>query len=108
MVIFPEGTRSVDGRLLPFKKGPFHLAIETGVPVVPVTILGTAECWPKGTWAMKPGTATLVFHSPIDPANSADRDALMAAVREQIASALPADKRGRDSDAPDSATEVVS
>jgi 1-acyl-sn-glycerol-3-phosphate acyltransferase len=108
MVIFPEGTRSVDGRLLPFKKGPFHLAMETGIPVVPVTILGTAECWPKGTWAMKPGIATLVFHAPVDPANFADRDALMAVVREQIASALPEDKRRHDSDATDSANEVVS
>ena len=94
MVIFPEGTRSIDGRLLPFKKGPFHLAKETGVPIVPVTILGTAECWPKGTWAIKPGTATLVFHAPVDPANFPDRDLLMAAVREQIASALPEDKQG--------------
>ena len=101
MVIFPEGTRSIDGRLLPFKKGPFHLAMETGVPVVPVTILGTAECWPKGTWAMKPGTATLVFHAPINPATVADRDALLTAVREQIASALPEDKRGDDSDISD-------
>lgn len=93
MVIYPEGTRSTDGRLLPFKKGPFHLAIEAGVPVVPVTILGTAECWPKGSWAMKPGKATLVFHQPIDPPGFADRDRLMAAVREQIASALPEDGR---------------
>jgi 1-acyl-sn-glycerol-3-phosphate acyltransferase len=94
MVIFPEGTRSMDGRLLPFKKGPFHLAKEAGVPVVPVTILGTAELWPKGTLAMKSGTATLVFHPPIDPAGFADREQLMVAVREQIASALPEDRRG--------------
>jgi 1-acyl-sn-glycerol-3-phosphate acyltransferase len=104
MVIFPEGTRSVDGRLLPFKKGPFHLAMATGVPVVPVTILGTAECWPKGTWAMKPGTARLIFHPAVDPANFRDRDALMAAVRQQIASRLPEDKQGHDPDAPDGAT----
>jgi 1-acyl-sn-glycerol-3-phosphate acyltransferase len=93
MVIYPEGTRSTDGRLLPFKKGPFHLAIEAGVPVVPVTILGTADCWPKGSWGMKAGKATLVFHQPIDPAGFADRDQLMAAVREQIASVLPEDGR---------------
>jgi len=93
MVIYPEGTRSTDGRLLPFKKGPFHLAMEAGVPVAPVTILGTAECWPKGSWAMRPGKATLVFHQPIDPAGFADRDQLMAAVREQIASVLPEDGR---------------
>ncbi len=94
MVIFPEGTRSQDGRLLPFKKGPFHLAKEAGVQVVPVTILGTAELWPKGTLAMKSGAATLVFHPPIDPAGFADREQLMVAVREQIASALPEYRRG--------------
>ena len=89
MVIYPEGTRSLDGCLLPFKKGPFHLAMEAGVPVVPVTILGTAECWPKGSWAMKPGKAALIFHPPIDPGTFPDRETLMAHVREIIASALP-------------------
>ena len=93
MVIFAEGTRSSDGRLLPFKKGPFHLAMEVGAPVVPVTLLGTYECWPKGTFSTRPGTATVVFHPPMDPANFADRDALMTAVRETIASALPEDRR---------------
>jgi len=93
MVIYPEGTRSVDGHLLPFKKGPFHLAMEAGVPVVPVTILGTEECWPKGTWAMKPGTATVIFHRPIELTVLTDRDMLMEAVRESIASALPENRR---------------
>jgi len=93
MVIYPEGTRSPDGRLLPFKKGPFHLAMEASVPVVPVTILGTADLWPKGTWAMHPGKATLIFHPPLETANFADRDQLMVAVREKIASALPEDRR---------------
>ena len=92
MVIFPEGTRSADGNLLPFKKGPFHLAMEACVPVIPVTILGTAECWPKGTWALRAGWAIVIFHPPLDPANFADRDELMAAVRHSIASALPADR----------------
>jgi 1-acyl-sn-glycerol-3-phosphate acyltransferase len=93
MVIYPEGTRSPDGRLLPFKKGPFHLAMEASVPVVPVTILGTADLWPKGTWAMHPGKATLIFHPPLETADFTDRDQLMVAVREKIASALPEDKR---------------
>ena len=93
MVIFPEGTRSSDGRLLPFKKGPFHLAMETSVPIIPVTLLGTSECWPKSTWAMRPGNVTLIFHPPIEPAGYTDRDRLMAAVRESIASALPQDRR---------------
>ena len=51
MTIFPEGTRSRDGRLMPFKKGPFHLAAETGFPIVPVTILGTEDMMPKGHFA---------------------------------------------------------
>jgi 1-acyl-sn-glycerol-3-phosphate acyltransferase len=98
MVIFPEGTRSPDGRLLPFKKGPFHMAIEAGVAVIPVTLLGTAECWPKGTWAIRSGKATVIFHPPIESSGFADRDELMAAVRQSIASALPEDKRGSQQD----------
>jgi 1-acyl-sn-glycerol-3-phosphate acyltransferase len=93
MVIFPEGTRSTDGRLLPFKKGPFHLAMEARVPVLPVTLLGTHECWPKGSFASHAGTATVIFHPPIDPSDFPDREALTTAVRNAIASALPEDKR---------------
>ena len=93
MVIFVEGTRSRDGRLLPFKKGPFHLAMEVGAPVVPVTLLGTSECWPKGSFAMRGGTATAVFHPPMEPADFADREELMAAVRKIIASRLPEERR---------------
>ncbi len=92
MVIYPEGTRSSDGRLLPFKKGPFHLAMESGVPVLPVTLLGTYECWPKTRFALRPGTVTVVFHPPLDPGDYADREALMKAVREAIESALPAER----------------
>jgi 1-acyl-sn-glycerol-3-phosphate acyltransferase len=93
MVIYPEGTRSSDGRLLPFKKGPFHLAVDSGVPIVPVTILGTYESWPKGRFALHRGTAVVVFHSPINPHDYADRDLLTKAVRDAIASALPSERR---------------
>lgn len=93
MTIYPEGTRSPDGRLLPFKKGPFHLALETGFPIVPVTILGTEEMMPKGSNIVKSGTATLVFHAPIDPKAFPNREELMEAVREAINSALPAERR---------------
>ncbi len=89
MTIWPEGTRSPDGRLLPFKKGPFYLAMESGVPVVPITFVGTREIWPKGEFAVHPGTATVIFHEPIDPAAYADQDALIDAVRERIRSGLP-------------------
>ena len=93
MTIFPEGTRSPDGRLMPFKKGPFHLAAETGFPIVPVTILGTYEMMPKGSSIVKSGTATLVFHPPVDPKQFASRDELVEAVRAAINSALPPERQ---------------
>src|SRR6476469_6881504 len=93
MTIFPEGTRSPDGRLMPFKKGPFHLAAETGFPIVPITILGTYEMMPKGSSLIRSGTATLVFHPPIDPKQFASREVLVQAVRDAINSALPLERR---------------
>lgn len=93
MMVYPEGTRSRDGRLLPFKKGPFYMAMETGVPIIPVTLLGTETLWPKGTFFVTPGEATLVFHPPVFPSQYADRDELVAAVRDAIASALPPERR---------------
>lgn len=89
ITVFPEGTRSPDGKLLPFKKGPFHLAMESGMPVIPMTIYGTETMMPKKTWKISSGTATLIFHPPILPRSFADREQLMEAVRAQIASALP-------------------
>jgi 1-acyl-sn-glycerol-3-phosphate acyltransferase len=93
MTIYPEGTRSRDGRMLPFKKGPFHLAAETGFPIVPVTILGTYEMWPKGSNIIRGGTATLVFHPPVDPKKFTSREDLMEAVRAAINSSLPAERQ---------------
>jgi 1-acyl-sn-glycerol-3-phosphate acyltransferase len=93
MLVYPEGTRSRDGRLLPFKKGPFHLAIESGVPVVPITLIGTQKAWPKGKFAIYPVTVTMIFHTPIDPKKFESRESLMVAVKDVIASALPEDQR---------------
>jgi len=93
MTIYPEGTRSPDGRLQAFKKGPFHLAADTGFPIVPVTILGTAEMMPKGSNIIRGGTATLVFHPPVDPKDFSSREDLMQAVHDAIASALPEEQR---------------
>ncbi len=89
MTIFVEGKRSFDGKLLPFKKGPFYLAMECRVPVVPVTIVGTHEIMPKRRFSIRPGTATIVFHEPIDPKDFGNRDSLMAKVRAAIDSGLP-------------------
>ncbi|MDR3772168.1 MAG: lysophospholipid acyltransferase family protein [Terracidiphilus sp.] len=86
---FVEGTRSDDGRLLPFKKGPFYLAMETGAPCIPVSVFGTETLMAKGSFAIKPGTVHFVFHPPLYPANFATREELMQAVRAAIASGLP-------------------
>jgi len=86
---FVEGTRSRDGRMLPFKKGPFYLAQETGVPCIPVSIHGTETMMAKGSLRIRPGTAYITFHAPLYPADFADRKDLMTAVREAIASGLP-------------------
>lgn len=89
MMLYPEGTRSPDGRLLPFKKGPFHLALETGFPIVPVTMLGTFEMMPKGASVSRGGTAVMVIHPPIDPKQFTSREDLSDAVANAIRSALP-------------------
>jgi 1-acyl-sn-glycerol-3-phosphate acyltransferase len=86
---FVEGTRSKDGRLLPFKKGPFYLAMETGAPCIPVSIWGTETMMAKGSMRIFPGTAHIVFHEPLFPANFATREDLLRAVRAAIASSLP-------------------
>src|SRR5438309_7897589 len=61
MTIYVEGHRSFDGKLLPFKKGPFYLAEECGVPVIPMTISGTHYVMPKARFAIKPGIVPVTF-----------------------------------------------
>jgi len=89
MTIYVEGHRSFDGKLLPFKKGPFYLAEECHVPVAPITISGTHYVMPKGRFAIKPGTVTLIFHEPIQPEQFGTRGELMEKVRAVINSGLP-------------------
>ncbi|HUO24708.1 MAG TPA: lysophospholipid acyltransferase family protein [Candidatus Aquilonibacter sp.] len=89
MTIYVEGKRSFDGKLLPFKKGPFYLAMECGVPVVPITITGTHEAMPKTSFAIRPGLVRVIFHSPIEPKDFGSRDDLMEKVRAVIESGLP-------------------
>jgi 1-acyl-sn-glycerol-3-phosphate acyltransferase len=86
---FAEGTRSRDGRLQPFKKGPFYLAMHSGATVVPVSISGTETMMKKGSLRIFPGTARVVFHAPLKPQDYATKENLMTAVRAAIASGLP-------------------
>jgi 1-acyl-sn-glycerol-3-phosphate acyltransferase len=90
-IIFPEGTRSRDGNLLPFKKGPFVAAIHLGVPIVPVVCKGTTDVMPKGKYlSILPGDVELVVLPPIATSGLSydDRDRLREMVREQIAAEL--------------------
>ncbi len=90
LLIFPEGTRSRDGRLLPFRPGPFTMAIEAQAAIVPITVHGTRELMPKGRSAILPGEITLVFHPPIPTAGIpvARRPELMQQVRHTMQQAL--------------------
>ena len=90
VVIFPEGTRTRDGRLLPFKKGGFHLAMDSGVDIVPVAIKGSREIMPRGATLIRAGTVTVEVGEPIPTAGlkNGDRDALIAKVRGRVAEML--------------------
>lgn len=88
LVLFPEGTRSRDGSLLPFKRGPFFLAMASRAPVVPVTIAGATRMLPKGSTRLRSGTVTVTFHPPLYPADYSEKEELMEAVRSAIESGL--------------------
>ena len=65
VVIFPEGTRSSDGQLLPFKRGGFVLALQTQTPIVPITINGSGAILPKGDWRLRGGEIEVIVSDPI-------------------------------------------
>ena len=85
-IIYPEGTRSKTGELLPFKKGGFILAIRSKLPLVPVTILGTGNILPKGSFRFKKGHIKVIISEPIDTLNMvvADKDKLLRRCQEEI------------------------
>jgi 1-acyl-sn-glycerol-3-phosphate acyltransferase len=85
-LIFPEGTRSRTGQLLPFKKGGFIMAIKGQAPIVPVAIIGAREAMHKGSFVIQPVTVQVRFGEPVETAGMtlADRDALAARVRVKV------------------------
>jgi 1-acyl-sn-glycerol-3-phosphate acyltransferase len=90
VIIFPEGTRTRDGRLGPFKKGGFHLAIDSGAAIVPVAIRGSREVMPRGAALIRAGKVSVDIDQPISTAGltTSDRDALIAKVRGRVAAML--------------------
>jgi 1-acyl-sn-glycerol-3-phosphate acyltransferase len=93
-VVYPEGTRSSDGGLLPFKKGAFMMAIDAGVPVVPITISGATRIMPKGQIKIFPSTVRVTIHEPISTAgySKANIAELIDKTRQRIFSALDQDE----------------
>ncbi|RFT16258.1 MAG: 1-acyl-sn-glycerol-3-phosphate acyltransferase [Candidatus Saccharicenans subterraneus] len=87
-LIFPEGTRSRTGKLQPFKRGGFFLALAAGAPIIPITIKGTFELMPKGRIFPRRGPIRIIFHQPVETAGRTVEDipALLEAVRQAIAS----------------------
>ena len=74
LIVFPEGTRSRDGRVNRFKGGSFYLALEAGLPVVPLSIVGSRHVMLKGRLTTYPGSVKLVVHDPIDTSGLAGSD----------------------------------
>lgn len=74
MLIYPEGTRSADGNLQPFKKGAFMMAVQTGIPILPITCNGAFKVLPKKTIVFHPGRVTLTVGDPIPTEGLTEED----------------------------------
>ena len=90
MLVFPEGTRSPDGRLQTLKRGVFVMAMEAGAPIVPISISGSRKVMRKGDSAIHPGTVHITVHTPVptEGCSVKDRPRIMKEVRQAILSGL--------------------
>jgi 1-acyl-sn-glycerol-3-phosphate acyltransferase len=93
-LVYPEGTRSPDGRLQRFKKGVFVMAIRAGAPIVPISVSGSNKIMPKGKFVIRPGRVRTTFHEPVATEGSAieDRPLIMDRVRQAILAGLEKDE----------------
>ncbi len=89
-LIFPEGTRSLDGHLQKFRRGGFYLALETGAPIVPISIIGSFEIMPKGAFFTKRGTIKIKIHAPVsvEGHDVSTMPRLIETVRETVAAGI--------------------
>jgi 1-acyl-sn-glycerol-3-phosphate acyltransferase len=95
VVVFPEGTRSTNGRLLPFKRGGFLLALKTKKPIVPVTINGSGAVLPSGAWRLCPGSIEVAIGKPI--AVESHRAGKLRVLSEEVKQAIEANLRPPES-----------
>ncbi len=92
VIIFPEGTRSASGEIMPFKRGGFLLALKSGVPIVPISISGTKDIMKKGRLSIRPGDVTLVIGDAIYPKDTGEKalmDAVHGAIKRGLEGRLP-------------------
>jgi 1-acyl-sn-glycerol-3-phosphate acyltransferase len=93
-LVYPEGTRSPDGRLQRFKKGVFVMAIKAGAPIVPISVSGSSKIMPKGKFVMRPGVVRITFHETVatEGFTVEDRQVIIERVRQAILAGLEKDE----------------
>ncbi|MFH1885430.1 MAG: lysophospholipid acyltransferase family protein [Pseudomonadota bacterium] len=98
VLFFPEGTRSMDGKLGPFKKGAFRMALDLGLPILPVTIQGTRDVLPPGTMDLQPGHAKMIIHPEVPTTDYSSRTMkkFVDKVREIIQQGLDTGKPAKE------------
>jgi len=97
-LVYPEGTRSPDGRLQSFKKGVFLMAIKAGAPIVPISVSGSNKIMPKGEFVMRPGRVRVTIHEAVrtEGLSPEELEATISRVRQAILCGLEEDEQPRN------------